>query len=470
MSSHVGGRTPAPRAGGRGRSDLVRERSPKPRRRFRAGRALATLHLASEALQLALDPDAAAWAALVALTAGEGFAFNRAFLLVAEDETLRGRFAVGPRSREEARMLWVEIRHQQLHPLEELDRPDPGLMAREREKHAASLAALSQPLDPGSTAWRRPFVGRLTHPHPCVRHWVTVLDSPALAVIPIIAEERPWGVLLADNFVTRAAIYPGTLEAAATLANALRVALERTYLHHTLQEEHRRRVAAEHDTAVLETVRTLAHDLKNPLALAGGLALELQQGRRHNREDLHKRLNIIAEAVQRAEERLGELADGLTDRVGRVTPQEVDVAEVVERVVGSFRPLAESRGIRLTLYRPRRTLLAEAEPSLLERCVENLIGNAIQALREAAAIASWIRIALFPDGDWVRVDVADNGPPLPGALRDAPFSGGLSTHRSGTGLGLISVRRLMDAMGGHVEYDEREPGWIRFSLMLRRCS
>jgi signal transduction histidine kinase len=75
---------------------------------------------------------------------------------------------------------------------------------------------------------------------------------------------------------------------------------------------------------------------------------------------------------------------------------------------------------------------------------------------------------VLAEGEDVRVEVADNGPPLPALLRGDPFAGGVSTHARGTGLGLISVRRLMDAMGGRVEYDEREPGWVRFSLTLRR--
>ena len=69
-----------------------------------------------------------------------------------------------------------------------------------------------------------------------------------------------------------------------------------------------------------------------------------------------------------------------------------------------------------------------------------------------------------------RIEISDNGPPLPPPLQKDPFSGGISTTARGTGIGLVSVRRLMDAMGGHVEYDEREPGWVRFSLTLRRVS
>jgi signal transduction histidine kinase len=68
----------------------------------------------------------------------------------------------------------------------------------------------------------------------------------------------------------------------------------------------------------------------------------------------------------------------------------------------------------------------------------------------------------------VVLEVADNGLPLPALLRSDPFAGGVTTHRSGSGLGLASVRTLAEAMGGKVEYDEREPGWVRFTLLLRR--
>jgi len=111
---------------------------------------------------------------------------------------------------------------------------------------------------------------------------------------------------------------------------------------------------------------------------------------------------------------------------------------------------------------------ALAEPSFLERCIENLVGNALQALREALVIPGVVRVAVIAESESVRVEVADNGPPLPPPLRSDPFSGGVTTHRRGTGLGLVSVRRLVDAMGGRVEYDELEPGWVRFSLSLRR--
>jgi signal transduction histidine kinase len=453
----------------RGRSGFVRERQPKPRRRFRAGRLLAALHGASETLQVVIEPDVAAWATLVTLTAGEGFAFNRAFILLRDGDELRGRFGIGPRTREEAARVWAELQRDDAHPLEALADLEPGEIAREQAKHVDLLARLSHPLAAGCGEWRRPFVGRGQHPHPCVQHWVATLDSPALAVIPMAASGHPWGVLLADNFVTGAPIYPGTLEAAATLANALRVALERTHLMNRLKEEEKRRIASEHATALVEAARSLAHDLKNPLALAGGLARELLAGDPAGAAASRRDLATIADAVRTAEERLAQLVDGLASRIAGVSLEATDVGAVVERVVNSIRPLAGARRIHVVCYRPQRPVLGLAEPSFLERCVENLVGNALQSLREVHATAGVVRVAVYQDDERVRVEVADNGPPLPATLRSDPFAGGVSTRARGTGLGLVSVRRLVDAMGGRVEYDEGEAGWVRFSLLLRRA-
>jgi len=455
-----------------GRTWMPARRPAAPPRssRFRTARLIATLHRVSEVLETVVAADQATWAALVALTAGEGLGFNRAFLLLLQGNELTGSFGVGPRSREDAGALWADIRQRDVRPLECLAHPDSLVIEEERARHAALLQRLSHEVANGCTGWRRAFIGRANHPNPCVRHWVAVLDSEALAVLPMMSAEGSWGVVVTDNFVTHAPIFPATLEAAQTIVHGLRAALDRTRLLDSLHEEQRRLLAAEHATTLLETARTLAHDLKNPLALAGGLSRELLSAPPPHGDALFKHLAIIAAAVQRAEERLAQLADGLASQVSKVSLSSMDVGQVVGRVAAAFQPLADSRGIRLLFYRPARELLAVGDPSLLERCVENLVGNGLEALRESRTPAGVVRVAVFHRGDEVHVEIADNGPSLPGALRADPFSGALAGHRTGTGLGLVSVRRLVDAMGGRVEYDEKEPGWVRFTVFLRRSA
>lgn len=433
--------------------------------RTRPHRVLDLLHHVSESLDQVVDPEVAAWSVLVAMTAGEGLAFNRAFLLLEEEGVMRGFVGVGPSSRAEARELWADLRHKEIRPLDTLGAPDPLAVAIDRMRHDRTLELLTHPTAKGCGTWQRSFVARVNHPHPCVRHWMAVLESQSLVVVPLMSEDEPWGVVLADNFVTHDAVSPGALEAAETLAHTLRTAVERARLLRRLQEEKRRRIEAEHSTALLETARSLAHDLKNPLALAGGLAGELASSPALDKDTLVRRLRMIRAAIARAEGRVSQLTEGLASRAHPIEIEMVDVGPLAERTCEQLRPLATSRNVHVLCYHPTKRVRASAAASALERCLENLLGNALQAL---AGQPGEIRVAVLDDGQWIRIEVADNGPPLPATLRADPFAGGVTTRRGGSGLGLASVRALVEAMEGKVEYDETEPGWVRFTVFLRR--
>ena len=437
--------------------------------RFGASRLLVALQRVSATLEQATDAEIAAWAALVGLTAGEGLGFNRAFLLLADGDQLTGWLAVGPRDRAEAAVVWADLRHRPADPFARLAAVDPAVIAAERARHAATLARLGFAGPEACNTAHRAFIGRSQHPNPCVRHWVAVLESEALAVFPMLEPGRVGGVVLADNFVTRAVVSPARLEAGATIVHALHGALERTRLLRRLQDEHRRRLVAEHSTALLEAARTLAHDVKNPLAVAGGVARELLSSPETYREVLPRQLGVIASAIGRAEHRLATLVEELASRTETVAAVPLDVGPVIGRVVDAFRPLAETGRVEVAVIRPPGPAVAIADPMLLERCVENLLGNCLQTLCETGTPEPAVRVAVVPGETHVAVEVANNGPPLPPALRDDPFAGGVTTHRAGSGLGLLSVRRLAESMGGHVICEDDPSGWVRFVLRLRRA-
>jgi len=454
-----------PRGARRGRAGLWALDAGLSLRRHRSNRLLDLLVAVGEALERAVDPEVAAWIVLSALTAGEGLGFNRAFLLLARDDELRGVFGVGPRSREEAFRVWAELSRRQVRPLELLGEPDAAAVAAERQRHAKTLAELSLPSPRGCHAWRRAFVAHATHPDRCVRHWVDVLDSRALVVIPLLAAAGPWGVVLADNFVTAAPVYLGTLEAAESLAHVLRAAVERTELLRRLREEEQQRVAAEHATLLLATARSLTHELINPLSIAGGTARELAASPPAEPAELARKLAIIAEAVARVEEHVGRLAEGLAGRANGTSAREMELGELAERVVERFRPLAVKRHVRLVCYRPARQVRVGGDPEVAERCVETLLANALTACQVQRGE---VQVAVTEEGAWGRLQVADTGPPLEPELAGAPFSGGMSMRRSSSGLGLASLRALAEAMGGRVDYDQSDTPWVRFALLLRR--
>jgi two-component system C4-dicarboxylate transport sensor histidine kinase DctB len=177
----------------------------------------------------------------------------------------------------------------------------------------------------------------------------------------------------------------------------------------------------------------------------------------------------VAASIGRAEHRLATLAEELASRTETVTVAPLDVGQLVSRVVEAFRPLAETGRVDVAVVLPTGPAVAIADPTLLERCIENLLGNCLQTLCETGTPDPAVRVAVSPSKTHVAVEVANNGPPLPPALRDDPFAGGVTTHRAGTGLGLLSVRRLAESMGGHVTCEDDPSGWVRFVLRLRRA-
>lgn len=441
------------------------QRSGLQRDRGRSTRILTTLHLAAELLERALTPEHAAWIALVALTAGEGFGFNRAFLLRRSDSRLEGWLGIGPRSGEEAARLWQELQAQEVRPLASLRTFQPEIVSEEKAKLAETLRALEMPLVEGCGRWRRAFMARRDYPHdPCVRRWVEALQSPSLVVIPLARQGTLWGVVLADNFVTRAPVSAPLLEGAQALCHNLQAALERTELWAKFQAEQEARRRAEHAEVLVETARSLAHDIKNPLTAAFGLLQHLLQTKPATVEAWEAWGRKVADGLARVEHHVNQLVRELASRGHGMELSRTDAVAVVRRLVASWQPLAESRNITLRFEPPEGPARVWADPTYLDRCVENLLSNAIKAV----GLGGEVRIDVKEAGEWTRISVADNGQPLPQPIRANPFAGGAG-QPGGTGEGLASVRRLTEAMGGKVEYDESEPGWVRFSLLLRRC-
>ena len=85
--------------------------------------------------------------------------------------------------------------------------------------------------------------------------------------------------------------------------------------------------------------------------------------------------------------------------------------------------------------------------------------------------ASGLQLHRASDGSAVRLPielrVSDNGPGIDAALRDHIFEPFVTSKRSGQGLGLALVRRLVGDMNGRVTYDRDDiTGWTHFRVHL----
>ena len=221
----------------------------------------------------------------------------------------------------------------------------------------------------------------------------------------------------------------------------------------------------EQQQANRELIRNLAHEIKNPLGGIRGAAQLLE--RELDRPQLSEYTQVI----------IGE-ADRLQSLVNRLlTPhrlpscRRMNIHEVLVRVKGVVQ--AEFPAVRITPDFDISLPEVEADAEQMTQAVLNIVRNAAQALAATSdpAIALRTRVARYVTLARRRhrlalaIDVADNGPGVPPALRERIFYPLVSGREGGSGLGLTIAQTFVAQHGGTVEC-ESEPGCTVFRILL----
>jgi signal transduction histidine kinase len=176
------------------------------------------------------------------------------------------------------------------------------------------------------------------------------------------------------------------------------------------------------------------------------------------------------------------------DRLGRVVSNMLDLARL-ERSTPFAAPRAGDLGpaVRARVERHRTrledagfTVECEIEPDLpaalfdhdaLDQILDNLLDNAEKHTRSVED--RLVTVTARHDDDWLRIEVADNGPGIPRSQRRAmfrPFDRAEdAVGRPGLGLGLAVARSLARAQGGELELAGKDSPGATFVLTLPRA-
>lgn len=212
--------------------------------------------------------------------------------------------------------------------------------------------------------------------------------------------------------------------------------------------------------AIWVVAAAVAHDLKNPLH---NLALLVEEARDELDPGLRKDLlDRIGENVERATERLSELS-----RAGQhpeTAEQKVDLSGALEELRQRLTPALQASHALLEIECPRG-LSVRGDAHALRSAVENVVANALEALRSRGGGGKLALRALRRD-DLVELVVQDDGPGIPEDLRDRLFAPFASGHNS-TGLGLPIARALARAGGGELVCDNPSAGHTAFRFTFQ---
>jgi CheY-like chemotaxis protein len=206
----------------------------------------------------------------------------------------------------------------------------------------------------------------------------------------------------------------------------------------------------------------VSHELNNPLAAMIGQAIMLE-------EDLAGRPEAErASRVRAAAERCGRIVQTFLAMARQRPPvrQPVHLNLVVRDALRIASYGLRSAGIAVEDALAEPLPAIPADPDQLHQVVVNLIVNAQQALQDTSG-ARRIRVASRREGDWLVLEVADNGPGVPPEVAPRIFEPFFTTKPmgSGTGVGLSLAHGILAAHGGRIELLDDGPG-ARFRITL----
>lgn len=226
------------------------------------------------------------------------------------------------------------------------------------------------------------------------------------------------------------------------------------------------------EDSVLRAPEILAHEIKNPLAGIRGAAQLL--GRKVAESD-RALTSLIADEVDRIAKLIDEMQTLSRRTTAPVAP--TNLHEAVRRARAVIDVAGKGPRIEEEFDPSLPPVLGSADA--LVQVLINLLSNAAEACNSTARprivvrtrFSSGLQIHATSDGKPVRLPVelrvSDNGPGVDPAMRDHIFEPFVTTKKSGQGLGLALVRKLVRDMNGRITHERDETGgWTHFRIHL----
>lgn len=217
-------------------------------------------------------------------------------------------------------------------------------------------------------------------------------------------------------------------------------------------------------TELAELAGGFIHEIKNHLSTFG---LNLQLLAEDFNDPQTQRERRALERVQRLQsecERLVEVSNDFLRfaRIEELKLQPCDLLLVLEELIDFFGPKARNSGIKVNRYLPSDLPPVYLDREIFKQALLNLILNAEQAMPKGGEITIQATLST----DTLTLNLIDTGKGISAEGLEKIFKPFYSTRPGGTGLGLPTTKKIIEAHGGTISV-QSEPGkGTKFSIRL----
>jgi predicted ATPase/signal transduction histidine kinase len=305
----------------------------------------------------------------------------------------------------------------------------------------------------------------------------------ALIGLPLLKSGRAIGVLYLEHRQVAGVFTAQRLSVLRVLAAQAAISLDNVRLFTAMRQEIDERQRAQTEVERLgreleaentylrrDLIANVSHDLRTPLvSMRGYLEVLADKGDTLTTAQQHEYLGIAV----RQSERLSTLIDELFElakldfKGATVAREPFMLAELAADVVAKFALAADRAQVALAIDAPAGLPFVDADLGLIERVLENLIGNALKHTPHGGHVG----VHLSAQGDEVLTRITDTGCGI--ASDDLPFifdrfyRGHEARRGGGAGLGLAIAKRILDLHGARIDVTSGAGGSC-FSFALMR--
>lgn len=225
------------------------------------------------------------------------------------------------------------------------------------------------------------------------------------------------------------------------------------------------------DNMKSEFISIASHQLRTPLTSVKTYAHLLVSG--YQGELSHEQLEFM-KIILTSVERMSDLIDILLD-VSRIEAGKIeivlkktDINKLVSDIIRELEPAAREKNILLECLQPKKPLMAKVDQLLTTEVLTNLLSNSIKYTPKKGTVT----LSIGKKGKDISFKVKDTGYGIPKSDQDRIFTkffraDNISRREpSGSGLGLYMVKKIIENMGGTINFESAEKQGTTFTVTI----